>query len=206
MEDILRIERLTTVRHLRALDAEAWSRPSLCAGWTVRHVLAHMVTPFEVSLWQMGGTVLRRRSLAGAMDAWARRLAERPVGDLLDVLERNAASTWHAPGMPLASPLTDVLVHTLDIRWALDVSPTVDHVDPAHVLPSLEFVTTPSAAGVFVPKGRCDGVRVVADDVDFAHGTGPTISGPALALLAGACGRAPALDLLSGDGLARWRG
>ena len=204
MEDLLRGERLMLVRHLRGLDDEDWARPSLCAGWTTHDVLGHLVTPFEVSLPRMALSMLRHGP-AGAMDVWARSIAERPVDDLLGVLEANAGSTWHAPGMPLVSPYTDVLVHGLDIRWALQGHPSVDHIDPAAVVPTLEFLTTRKAVGVFLPAGRLDGVRLVADDAAFSWGSGPTISGPALALAAGACGRESAYALLSGEGLARWR-
>lgn len=205
MEDILRDERLAAARRFGALEDEDWAWPSLCAGWRTREVLAHLVTPFEVSLPRMAVSMLRHLGPTGAMDAWARTLAERDAADLIAVLEANAASTFRPPRLPLAAPLTDVLVHTVDILWALAGHAAVDHVDPAHVLPSLAFLTTPKAVGVFVPRGRLDGVRLVADDVDFTHGSGPTISGPALALAAGACGRAPAYDLLDGPGLARWR-
>lgn len=204
MEDLLRGERLTLVRHLRGLDEEDWARPSLCAGWTTRDVLGHLVTPFEVSLPRMVVSMLRHGP-AGAMDVWARSIAQRPAAELVDLLEANAGSTFHPPGMPLAAPYTDVLVHGLDIRWALQGHPSVDHVDPAAVVPTLEFLTTRKAVGVFLPAGRLDGVRLVAEDTDFSSGSGPTISGPALALAAGACGREPAYALLDGEGLTRWR-
>ncbi|WP_433800814.1 maleylpyruvate isomerase family mycothiol-dependent enzyme [Actinomycetospora sp. CA-084318] len=206
MDDILRTERLTAVRRFRALDGEDWERPSLCAGWRTREVLAHMVTPFEVSLPRMALSMVRHRGPAGAMDVWARSLAQRDVAELVDVLEANAGSRFHAPGLPLAASLTDVLVHTVDVLWALAGHAAVDHVHPAHVRPSLEFLTTPRAVGPFLPRGRLDGVRLEATDVDLVHGDGDPISGPALALVAGACGRAPAYDLLDGPGVARWRG
>lgn len=205
MEDLLRGERLTLVRHLRGLDDEDWGRPSLCAGWAVRDVVAHLVTPFVVSMPRMVVSMLRHRGPAGAMDAWARSIGQRPPAELVDLLEANAGSTFHPPGLPLAAPLTDVLVHGVDVRWALQGHPSVDHVDPDSVVPTLELLTTRKAVGVFVPAGRLDGVRLVADDAPFSHGSGPTISGPALALAAGACGREPAYALLSGEGLARWR-
>ncbi|MDL5154919.1 maleylpyruvate isomerase family mycothiol-dependent enzyme [Actinomycetospora termitidis] len=204
MKELLRDQRLATARHLRTLDLDAWSRPSLCTGWRTREVLAHLVTPFEVSMPRMAVSMLRHRGPAGAMDVWARTLGRRAPGDLIDVLEANADSTFHPPGLPLEAPLTDVLVHTLDIRWAVE-PPAVDHVDPAHVLPALEFLTTPRAVGVFLTRGRLDGIRLEADDVDFTWGEGETVRGPALALAAGACGRTPAYDLLDGEGLTRWR-
>lgn len=204
MEDLLRRERLTLVRHLRGLDDEDWARPSLCAGWAVRDVVAHLVTPFVVSLPRMAVSMLRHGP-AGAMDVWARSIGQRPPAELVDLLEANAGSTFHPPGLPLAAPLTDVLVHGVDVRWALQGHPSVDHVDPASVVPSLQLLTERKAVGVFLPAGRLDGVRLVADDADFARGSGPTISGPALALAAGACGRESAYALLSGEGLAGWR-
>ena len=46
------------------------------------------------------------------------------------------------------------------------------------------------------------GVRMVATDVDWDRGKGPTVTGPMQELLMLASGRAPDLSLLSGDGLA----
>jgi hypothetical protein len=48
--------------------------------------------------------------------------------------------------------------------------------------------------------GRPDGLRVEADDVDWAHGRGPTVRGAAEALLLALTGRTAALERLSGDG------
>ena len=37
-------ERTSLATDLRELSAEDWTRPSLCTGWTVRDVLAHMTS------------------------------------------------------------------------------------------------------------------------------------------------------------------
>ncbi|WP_433629345.1 hypothetical protein [Nocardia sp. CA-120079] len=51
-------------------------------------------------------------------------------------------------------------------------------------------------------KHRLDGIRLVASDVDWIHGSGPEIRGPITALLLLVTGRAAAMDLLAGDGVA----
>ena len=168
-------------------------------------MLGHLVTPFVVSLPRMAVSMLRHRGPAGAMDVWARSIAQRPAAELVDLLEANAGSTFHPPGMPLAAPYTDVLVHGLDIRWALQGHPSVDHVDPVAVVPTLEFLTTRKAVGAFLPAGRLDSM-----------GSWPTTprppgaparrspAPPSRSPPARAAGES-AYALLSGEGLARWR-
>lgn len=57
--ELTRAERLSLVDRLRGLPADAWGRPSLCDGWTVHHVLAHLTTPFLVSVPRFGLEILR---------------------------------------------------------------------------------------------------------------------------------------------------
>jgi hypothetical protein len=51
-------------------------------------------------------------------------------------------------------------------------------------------------------KRRIDGVRLVATDTEWSHGSGPEVSGPIVALLLAMTGRKAALGDLSGDGVA----
>jgi hypothetical protein len=51
-------------------------------------------------------------------------------------------------------------------------------------------------------KRRIGGVRLEATDVEWQHGSGPTVSGPIIDLLMAMTGRRPALDDLQGDGVA----
>jgi hypothetical protein len=61
-------------------------------------------------------------------------------------------------------------------------------------------VTDPASRGV-VPKGTLEALRFEADDIDWTHGSGPVVRGPAEALLLALTGRTTALDRLKGDGL-----
>jgi uncharacterized protein (TIGR03083 family) len=197
--ETIRRERLGLVERLSDLSPEQWDTPSLCAGWSVRHVLAHLVTPFVVSKPQMLVEVLRSRGVAGAMDRTARRVAEQPPGELLALLEQNAASRFTPPGQPLEAPLTDIVVHGADIRWVLD-DDREDWGDPTRLRPVLDYLVSPKARRAFVPRRRLQGVRLVADDQEWSHGDGLEIGGSSLALAAGVLGRAAAQPLLSGAG------
>jgi mycothiol maleylpyruvate isomerase-like protein len=54
-------------------------------------------------------------------------------------------------------------------------------------------------------KKRIDGLRLVATDVDWSHGTGPEVTGPAMPIVMAMTGRAAGLDELGGEGLATLR-
>ena len=200
IRDSIRAERLAVVSRLRGLPEPDWATPSLCAGWTVRHVLAHLVTPFEVSVPRFGLAVLRHRGLDGAMTGLAATLARRPADELLDVLEARAGSGFHPPGMPMAAPLTDAVVHSADIRWALG-DDHADPADPVRLRPALDFLVSPAARRGLVPRGRLDGLRLVATDQDWAHGTGAEVGGGSLHLMMGMLGRAAAYPHLDGPGV-----
>ena len=68
---------------------------------------------------------------------------------------------------------------------------------------SLTFLTTPSGRSLVAPE--LDGLRLHAEDVDWSHGSGPTVSGDADALLLAMTGRRSALDHLTGEGVATLR-
>ena len=198
--DDIAAERRALVERLRGLTDEQWRTPSLCEGWTVHHVLAHLTTPFLVSRPAMGLRFLRHRGIGSAMDATARTLAARPPEELLDVLEANARSSFVPPGFRLPTPLTDVVVHSADVRWPLG-DPPADWHRPERLRPVLDFLVGPLAVGGFLPPSRRSGLRLVATDADWQHGRGAEVTGPSLLLAMSLLGRAPALDGLAGEGV-----
>lgn len=200
--DTIAAERLALVERLTDLADEAWSTQSLCGGWTVKHVLAHLVTPFEVSVPKLLVYAARGRGFAGGMNRAAHDLADRHTpAKLLAILTANAGSEFTPPGMPPAAPLTDAVCHSADIRWPLGDPHDDWGSDPGRLRPTLDFlaVKQPSA---FFGKGRLDGLSFRATDQDWAYGEGPEVSGTSLALAMGMIGRPPALELLSGEGVA----
>src|SRR3712207_6736008 len=88
-----------------------------------------------------------------------REQARRPVGGLTEVLRRKAGSRFTPPGAGPEAPLTDLLVHGLDIRWPLGLHRDV----PAERLQkSLTYLTAAPAGGV-VARGTLGGLRWEAD-------------------------------------------
>ena len=70
----------------------------------------------------------------------------------------------------------------------------------------LDFLVSSRALAGFVPRKRTRGLLLVAQDQDWTSGSGEEVRGPSLALALGLLGRAPALSLLDGKGVAALRG
>ncbi|GAC1374527.1 MAG: maleylpyruvate isomerase family mycothiol-dependent enzyme [Acidimicrobiales bacterium] len=200
--ELVRIERLGLVERLQNIRDDQWNVASLCDGWTIRHVLAHLVTPFIVSPPRMFVHLARAHGLSAGMDRVAKEVSELPPDKMLSVLERHAGSTFRPPGMPAAAPLTDFIVHGADIRWALGDEQR-DWGDPARLIPVLHFLVSPRALAGFVPRNRLRGLLLVSDDPQWRHGHGQEAAGPGLALAMAMLGRSVALPHLRGEGVTR---
>jgi uncharacterized protein (TIGR03083 family) len=183
---------------LSGLTAEQQAAPSLCEAWSVRDVAAHLVMPMEVSVPKLAVTMV---ACGGSFDRanvrLTRRQARRPMGEIIAILREKADARFTPPGAGPEAPLTDLLVHGLDIRWPLQLERDVPE-DRLHK--ALTFLTSRRAGGL-VRKGTLAALRLQADDVDWAHGSGPTVTGDAQALLLAITGRTAALGRLRGDGL-----
>jgi uncharacterized protein (TIGR03083 family) len=196
---LIAAERRRLADGLASLPPEAWEAPSLCDGWAVHTVAAHLNAPWEASIPTVLVEVVKARSVAGGFD----RLAHKIAGNLSSAacvagLRDHADSRFTPPGLGPEAPLTEVIVHGADM---LQPSGRSIDVDPVAMVTSLEFLAQGKSKG-FVPKGRIDGLVFEASDLDFRGGPGPlVVRGPALALCATLCGRRALLDQLSGEGL-----
>ena len=184
------------------LTAEQQATQSLCGAWTVHDVVAHLVVPLEVGIPKFLLAMLASRgNFDRANVRLTREQARRPFGELTEVLRQEADSRFTPPGSGPEAPLTDLLVHGLDIRWPLGLPRDIPE---ERVHTSLTFLTT--ASGASLAKGTLDGLRFEATDLDWAHGSGPPVIGNADALLLAITGRPAALDHLSGEGVPTLRG
>ena len=197
---LIATERRRLADALETLSPAEWEAPSLCAGWTVHVVAAHLNAPFEVSMPSMLLEVARARSLDGGFDRAAHRVAGRldPAACVAG-LRDNATSRFTPPGSGPEAPLTDVIVHGVDM---LEPSGRSVAVDPVALATALEFLAGGRAKG-FVPRGRVDGLVFEASDLDVRTGRGAlVVRGPAVDLCGVLCGRRALVDRLSGEGLA----
>jgi len=197
---VVRAERAALAEDLDGLGDEQWRSPSLCGGWTVEDVVAHMtatatITPasFLPKLASSGFSFekLQARGIAAAKGS--------SPAETLARFKAQIGSTKHPPGPP-QSWLGEVVVHSEDIRRALGIP----HEYPESALAELARFYQRSNL-IIGGKRRVAGLRLQATDADFSAGSGPEVRGPLLALVLATTGRSVALDELSGEGIATLR-
>lgn len=180
---------------LAGLDDEAWAAPSACPGWTVRDVAAHVISvpqmtwgPFLRACLRGGFWVPR----VGLLDG--QRRGRAAVADILGQYERYDGSRVSTPFTGHLEPLIDVLVHAQDIARPLGL--VVD--TPAEA--AAAAASRALRIGVFFGRPRFPGVRLVATDVDWSHGSGAEVHAPMQELLLLATGRAADGQRVEGEG------
>ena len=182
---------------LEQLTADEWERASLCAGWSVRHVAAHVISSPQATVASVAAGLWRARgSFDRCIHDEALRRADRPVRAIVADYRRLAGSRRHPVGTTRLDPLLDVLVHSQDIAIPLGR----DHpmpADAAAVAASHVWRRT----FPFRARRRLAGLRLEATDVGWAVGSGELVEGPVAALLLLLTGRPAALPLLRGAGV-----
>jgi uncharacterized protein (TIGR03083 family) len=177
-----------------SLDARQLSSRSLCDGWTVHHVAAHVTTLFNISMSAMMWRIAASRfDFARAVDRLTGELVQRPIEEIVQQLRQHADDRRHPPGRPLA-PLTDLIVHGEDVRRPLGIPREVP-IDRS--IAAMRFITSGRATG-FIPRDRLSGFKLVATDVDRSWGLGQVVHGPVIDLLMAAMGRREAFTQLGG--------
>jgi uncharacterized protein (TIGR03083 family) len=191
-------ERLGLAALLDDLAPQEWDAPSLCAGWTVRHVVAHLATATRWTVRRaLGGLLRHRGDLHGLFDAETRAVAAACTpAELVARLRETAHSLRRFPGASTTDQLVDVLVHAQDIARPLGRTRTAP---VERVLPALEHTRDNPFFG---SRTRLAGVRLVAADADWSAGAGPELRGPVGDLLLVATGREVGLAALTGPGVA----
>ncbi|MEJ8279296.1 maleylpyruvate isomerase family mycothiol-dependent enzyme [Pseudonocardia spirodelae] len=190
-------ERADLADLLDTLGTEQWVAPSLCAGWRVRDVVAHLIG-YDVLGWRGSAAVAARSWVAArsANDAVVAAWSGRPVSELVAAVRAHLRPRGLTTGFGGRIALTDCLIHHQDLRRPLGLPRTVPAARLAEALP---FAMTAPPLGA---RQRIRGLRLVATDLDFRHGDGPEVTGPGEALLLAAAGRADALSELRGPGRA----
>ncbi|MGW7575874.1 maleylpyruvate isomerase family mycothiol-dependent enzyme [Streptomyces sp. NPDC054765] len=185
IEAAIAAERRELAGLLDGLTAGQWEAPTLCTGWRVREVAAHMSMGFRYGLPKMAAELVRAGGNIHRMaDRCARRdAAAASTGELAGFLRDNAHHPWKPPVGGIASALGHDVVHGLDITVALGLGRSV----PEDRLRLLLEKVTPRSAKFF--GADLSGTELRADDLDWSFGTGTPLSGAAQDLLLVAFGR-----------------
>jgi uncharacterized protein (TIGR03083 family) len=194
-------ERAALAADLADLAGHQWATQSLCAGLTVREVLAHLTAGASLNPMRWMAGVIRCRFDFDKQVAM--RLAEHLGATPAETLERFRqviTSTTKAP-VPVVAVLGESIVHAEDIRQPLGIR-------RAYPITTLTQVAQYYQGSdlVVLAKGRIRGVRLAATDGPFTTGAGPAVSGSTLALTMAMTGRTTYCDELNGDGVGILRG
>lgn len=183
-------ERARMVDLLIGLDSHDWSAPSLCTGWRVREVVAHMTMAYRHrGLRFLLG--LARRGFR--FNDFADHLAHEDTNtltnaDLLAALRENIRNPWRPPGGGPVGALSHDVIHGLDITEPLGLASA-----PAE---RIRLVLEQAGEKNLAYFGTdLTGVRLIAEDAEFSMGTGPReVRASAREMLLTVTGRRPLRD------------
>lgn len=194
-------EREALIADLANLAPQQWETPSLADEWSVHDVAAHLVDNALTTPWGLLRAMAKARFDFDRQNA--NGVAAARGATPAETLDRLRAVADRRTGPPtrlaaLKSRLVEEIAHGEDIRGALGIR---RDYPPAAVVAAIRYqARTPDGMGGAASLAKQ--VTLVADDADLRLGTGPEISGSALALLMLVTGRHHALDELTGPGLA----
>jgi uncharacterized protein (TIGR03083 family) len=160
-----------------------WDAPSLCEGWQVRHVVAHVAMPVRLSPERFGAEMAAAGGDFGVLsDTVAARDAAAPLADQLEALRSPALHAWQPPGGGAAGALSHAVIHSLDVTVALG-RPAVAPEEAVTAV--LDLLT--AADGAWFGTDLT-GVRLEAADTGWSWGEGEVVradTGSLVSLLSG---------------------
>jgi uncharacterized protein (TIGR03083 family) len=173
-------QRLALADLLDGLTADEWERPSLCAGWRIRDVAAHVAMapqpPGPVAM--LGAAVRARGSFDRLNHDLAVRHAARPPAEIVAQLRRHAASRRLPAVTNYRNIVPDVLVHSQDIAVPLGRDL------PMPIAAARAAADRVWAMGwPFWAQRRLRGLRLTATDTGWSVGAGEEVAGPIAVLL-----------------------
>ncbi len=187
----LKLERSEILELYRCLSPAEWERMTLCTLWTVRDLLAHLITN-EYLLKGLPALV------TGGFNA--DRANQKLIAGLNHLSNEKLLAQWASmivpKGLPAWMPdayLADDWVHHQDVRWPLGRS---RQQDPARLRLVLSALAKAN-------QKRLSDLYLVADDLDWKYGVPahPRITGGAEALAMGIANRPAARAWLNGGGI-----
>jgi uncharacterized protein (TIGR03083 family) len=180
---------------LEQLSPQQWEQPSLCERWRVRDVVAHVLSYYELSRWGLIRRLVKSAFLPNRVNAvGVAEYSTRSPQQLAELMRACIRPRGLTAGFGGMIALVDGMIHQQDIRHPLGIAREI----PAHRLKAVlnYALTVPAVRGA----KRARGVRLVATDLDWNHGSGPEVRGPGESLLMCMAGRPAALDQLERPG------
>ncbi len=189
--DLVDDERRDLAQFLAGLSETDWDTQSLCIGWRVREVVAHLIWVPTVTRGSVFMPLLKAGwSVPKLSDRVARAQGARPTTELLGSIAATIGNRRVPPRSTTASVLADLFIHHQDIRRPLGKP---RHVDEERLQVVLDRT-------IWEESTRCRGLTLRATDMEFEQGSGPVVEGLAEALIMTVSGRGSVLTELGGPG------
>jgi len=187
-------ERAELAGVLDGLQPEDWDRATLCDGWRVRELVAHITLPYRMSMPRFVAGMVRA---GGNFNRYADRQARRDAveltpAQLVDCLRQNVNHPWKPPGGGYEGALSHDVIHGLDVTVALGI----DRQVPSERLRIVFDAMRPRHAKYFGVD--LTDVQLRATDLTWTYGTGTPLTGTAQDLLLVLSGRSLPPNHLSG--------
>ena len=201
IRDMIAAQRAELAEVLTGLPGPRWDEPTLCAGWRVREVVAHITMPFR---YGGPGFMLELARSRGRFNAMSDRVARRDAArmtpaDLTGAVRSNTGHPWKPPGGGYTGALSHDLIHGLDITVPLGLDGPVPEERLRLVLPASLSDRSVKFFGVDL-----DGIELRASDMDWTLGSGAPLTGAGSDLLLVMCGRTLPPGRLTGEPSARF--
>ncbi|WP_410792624.1 maleylpyruvate isomerase family mycothiol-dependent enzyme [Kribbella sp. C-35] len=187
-------ERAELAEVLAGLGERDWDKSTLCAGWRVRELVAHITLPYRISTPRFLAGMVRA---GGKFNRYADRQARQDAAtltsaQLVECLRQNVNHPWKPPGGGFEGALSHDVIHGLDVTVALGI----DRQVPPERLRIVFDAMQPRHAKYFGVD--LSGVQLQATDLTWTYGSGTPLTGTAQDLLLVLSGRSLPPNHLSG--------
>ena len=174
-----------------------WDTWSLCAGWRVREVIAHLTMAARYPEQEFMAELRRCDfDFTRLSNEIASRDANLPESQLVACLRSDVMKHWTPPGGGYHGALNHVVIHGLDVTVPLGVPRSCPDETIRVVLDDLTREGGHAHFGIAVDD-RC----LQASDLDWSYGSGAALRGEAGDLALALCGRAVPGGRLDGEPL-----
>ncbi len=124
MMDMARAERAELAAFLTTLTLQQWETPSLCAGWSVKEVVAHMISYEDLGVFGLLKRFAKGR-IVRANEVGVDEFAGLSPQELVDYVGRHLQPRGLTAGFGGMIALVDGMIHHQDIRRPLGQPRTI---------------------------------------------------------------------------------
>ncbi len=195
--------RIELADFLETLSADEWNTPSLCHGWMVRDVVAHIILESRYSVIRDLPTFTKSRfNFNRFMFRVAKDLGRSDPTTLISMVREDSNKHITPVGIKPRYVLADLLVHEQDIRIPLGKEESIDVAVLRMLFSDWQMSRLDLSTYIVGIRKRTRRLEFVATDLSWQLGSGKRVEGRMQDLLLALLGRSVVLGRLKGAGVA----